>query len=1313
MDNHQPSSGFPPDVLQQLNQASQQVAHSHRGRGRGRSQGRGQAQPQSRQYQHAVATTQSYSGPPLSIDSFPPLGARQAPSHTTVSNSAFPAQQPNATSQDYQRHGQSRDFFDRSRGSHQGYQARAAQNQNPSNYTTYHPRANANNDFRRPPAPHGNLYQSNSQPGASNWSTPDQQRSYRQQVMAQADYLNRVQRQALDKYQLKRDEQEAKEAFRKRLENVFQDALSKQYPDFSPNGARLKCYGSLNNGFGLAGCDMDLLLALPEDFFPATAVITDPLLKVPSRDARKPGNQTEDASAPEDTAEAREQENFDVGWLLEGKLLDAGLGARLLTKTRVPILKICESPSEDLLRNLRQYRLDQAKAKTPPDATPSVSASTMPPSLDMKALKAALGDLEDLESASQVSLPGDPAPKTGASLEFDGDYGIKCDVNFSNSVAVHNTALLRQYCLFDPRVSEVGVFVKTWAKTRDINTPYYGTLSSYGYVMMVLHFMMNIVSPPVIPNLQNLAQDEDAWAEKDVELFEGKYDIRFWSDRRKIEEHRRNMTPNLHTTGNLIRGFFWYYSARDGFNWKTDIISLRTKGGILKKHHKGWTEAKWSEKSDKKNVRLRYLMAIEDPFETDHNVARVVGHNGIVAIRDEFRRAWDIIGRIGSVQAHTDDLMEALEGRGDLLRKDQDHQKEKMKQLRLAAEAKERDLREASARDNVQVQQNGTSSDNESSSPLPLRTVSGNGRSSNSKLTHRAGTFQDKPRQYSRRIRKVMEESDGEDDDVHDISVRKNEEMLNESCEVRTDDVDSDPEPFCSPEDVSLARGFDAWGEPVAWNLSTQDGRWLEWRDNKVRLGTWQAPTNPDQTALDKACPYDARRPRGQDISLGTHPPFPLNKYAGETSRTPSDRVHKFSHGARRASIRKASASQSHIPTAVVHSAPEQQLAMFPLRWCHFTAGGRWLRRRDALIRSGKLNVAALDDWERRLHFGFPYNPQMLYSELGESNRKLRQSWRWRSLAQNGQESPAPLPEEKSSVEYPAQVIDATCTVLPDLDSVPLDVSMSQQSRSQLIICPHVTLEPSLQSQAKATQSESNEQPTEYPEEAMPSAAFLRSRRLAYFAQASESAISKASNGDERDDRNVQTLMEEAGIDTKRPKLTKKDSAIGIWASSDTRSEFRVRDAQPVTQPSAQPAAISEAQTCSQPDMDSEVGPKVAKDEDEAADKVPSTLYPSVSSDERPKDEDPQIMPIPRTYGFKFDVRQLRDLAVIKEGGNGCARAGQEFEIEEEYEWGGGGEMGHKSTSGIRESSGVDRDVYEYGMGDQQGLMAELPGLDD
>ena len=87
--------------------------------------------------------------------------------------------------------------------------------------------------------------------------------------------------------------------------------------------------------------------------------------------------------------------------------------------------------------------------------------------------------------------------------------------------------------------------------------------------------------------------------------------------------------------------------------WTQDTLSLRTIGGIIPKQVKGWTGAKTEvvdlsgPGAQTKEIRQRYLFAIEDPFEIDHNIARTVVHNGIVAIRDEFRRAHTLIRNAG------------------------------------------------------------------------------------------------------------------------------------------------------------------------------------------------------------------------------------------------------------------------------------------------------------------------------------------------------------------------------------------------------------------------------------------------------------------------------------------------------------------------------------------------------------------------------------------------------------------------------------------------------------------------------------------
>ena len=1242
--------------------------------------------------------------------------------------------------------------------------------------------------------------------------------------MAQADYLNRTQRESRNKYQLKHEEQVTKENFRKRLENFFQDVLSKQHSDLNPHGVRLKCYGSLNNGFGLAGCDMDLLLALPDNLLPGLLAKSSGADSKPGPvvDARKPTEHGDDASTTEDGAEATPQEDFAVGWLLEGALLDAGLGARLLTKTRVPILKVCERPSDDLLRNLKQYRLDQMKPRTPPEPNNPISNFGLPPLLDMTALQLALGALEDQDTAAEVAVPETRQQQPAASLEFEGDYGIKCDVNFSNSVAVHNTRMLREYCLYDPRVAQVGVFIKTWAKTRDINTPYWGTLSSYGYVLMVLHYLMNVVHPPVIPNLQHLAHNEDAWNPgAAVELFEGKFDIRFLTDKTKIDAYRRTMSQNRDSTGNLIRGFFWYYSARDGFNWKNDIVSIRTQGGILKKFAKGWTEAKWSEHASKNKVRQRYLMAIEDPFETDHNVARVVGHNGIVAIRDEFRRSWDIIGQAGS-GIPMEDLMQPVEGRGDLLRKDQDHHREKMKKMREALEAKERSLREAAAVENAQAQENGTSSDNDSPS-FPLRPVSGNRRSPNSKLT-RFSMQRDRPRQYGRRVRKVNDESESDDEHGQNKEVGVDDSKSADVPAVKRDGAaevdrleDNHDEPFCSAEDVSLSRGFDVWGHPVAWDLGTHDGRWLQWRDNKIRQGTWSGSHRPDLVLLDETCPYDARRPKGEQLPIDLFPPFPFDKNEGETSGTQNFNVKRYYEKSKQRNKKRksnqreavdwgntqekeaadeptftkadilvkrpsnhvlpeplaedhpenacpgapssivtnpwstepAAAHQTHLAVddhgTVAHNAAitdlqvteprtsqpvriarPDRMVQAPIRYNRWTAGGRWLQKRDARVRSGKFNVADLDEWELRLHLDFPYTPEMMLSNLVDCNHQLRDHWKSRPSGDSMKAFGKKQLEATKSSEGLPQIpqISPVVTKLKDLSRKSED---PLPSLSYTTTCPHTLTKISSSTRVEITTQDAPKDAEVDVENDMPNSAFIRSRRLAFFAQRQPAETSTADDVSSTDDRTVKTLMREAGIES-RPKRTKEDSAIGICVTSDSEKDrFANGFAKRGPQQSAAPTILrghsnteSSHEIVSDPSHDhhsydtSDVAIGATSDEEaKASSKVPSTRYPDTPVEERPKDEDPMIMPIPRTHGFRFDVRQLRDLAVIKEGGNGCAREGQEFEIENEYEWGGGGEMGYKSTSGVRQSSASAREMYEYGKGDEDGLLNELPSIDD
>ncbi|KAF4622744.1 hypothetical protein G7Y89_g14281 [Cudoniella acicularis] len=327
------------------------------------------------------------------------------------------------------------------------------------------------------------------------------------------------------------------------------------------------------------------------------------------------------------------------------------------------------------------------------------------------------------------SSPNKPRDRYKDHLEFPkSNIGVQCDINFSAHLALHNTLLLRCYSHCDPRVKQMILFVKNWAKLRGINTPYRGTLSSYGYVLMVLHYLVNIAQPFVCPNLQSINKDPPHYlppAEIEARTTCNGCDVRFWRNEAEIKNlaDRKMLNHNHDSIGLLLRGFFEYF-AQNGpmttvqhrsFDWGREVLSLRSQGGLLTKQEKGWTGAKTVVETstiappptpsttkapdstapnsadstqptkvlspgeepptaelktpklppkvieETKEIRHRYLFAIEDPFELEHNVARTVTHNGIVNIRDEFRRAWRIIRNVGKPEQRDGGLLDPVE----------------------------------------------------------------------------------------------------------------------------------------------------------------------------------------------------------------------------------------------------------------------------------------------------------------------------------------------------------------------------------------------------------------------------------------------------------------------------------------------------------------------------------------------------------------------------------------------------------------------------------------------------------------------------
>ncbi|KAK5227494.1 hypothetical protein LTR47_008772 [Exophiala xenobiotica] len=1357
MDGSYPTPGFDNHVWNQLQQMSHQPSQRGRG-GRGNWGGRGRGRnhrgyPSSHGSQSSFMSNQSSVQHPPNTADFPPLG------------SALPLPARNAPAPQYQqyqapvqpfdniRHGTPREYQERARANYRGYEGRfghqshvqpAAMNQYPT--------------YGRPLPRHTHLYNPNAE---FHHGTAEQQRHMRHVLMRQSDYLTAVGRKANEAHRLTREESVTKENFRLDLEGVAKEALSAKYPELDVEQVKLKCYGSLANGFALANCDMDLLLSLPGR--------QETVNKTKSSD---------DQTEPDEDLDSDEDEertfNVEVRRVLEKAFLDKSYGARLLTNTRVPILRICERPSSELLHNLRDHRaawekslfqsvdevstapysndnssqavaksneqnqedpnspvldsLDQAAHEssrvlhsTDPETMDQSTArplneparggtlavdslggeiSNEPTSTVVEEVDQAMADLtvKDLSSAN-------PATRGNPNLDFAGDCGIQCDINFTNFVALHNSALLRLYQGFDPRVGEVGTFVKIWAKARDINTPYRGTLSSYAYIMMVLHYLMNIASPPVIPNLQYLAKIEDGWnPDKEIPLFDG-FDIRFVSRPAEIQQLQKEMARNKNkeTTAQLIRGFFRYYATREGFFWTRDAISIRQKGGIVSKAEKGWTEAKWAE-SKNKNVRLRYLLAIEDPFEVEHNVARTVGHHGLVSIRDEFRRAWSMVERVGAgEQISVEAFLKPVTDRIDTLRKDQDFHRQKQLQMKRELEAKEKLLAQKKDDEDSESHTDGTLGNSNQGRAQALSSLNSQRRNSNSKLTsahsHQGKNKDKNNRQTSEswRRRKVSADSDSEDDGEENRPVDKGDHPAEDpdpSVDANSDKPEAKekckPDAYlCSRTDVLLANGRDEWGNPVPWDVDTQEGRWLHWRDKKIKKGTIRGFQNPTLRELDEQCPFDAQRPTPYfSKPYNSH----VEKMQAERPPWPASHVDHPCHSVVK-SDNPFVESAPFIPQSsewgeqtVTDASPDQGppipsphgrqdgVVGKVIPWDNRTRGGDWLRWRDRCIRNGHWQHHQYSRYTE-LSNEFPYDELMTWAQLEEKNKVLRKYYSRTTYRIDVPENSA-----LGLAEKPAAT---------DTNHVSLATTNSVTAQSQGIN-HNVDLVP-----GRNTSSPDQEA--------------LRARRLAFFAKqftGSESdAVSNANT--QSCGHAAHNGPNEVGEESIAPAYDRRIAVQPISRESgfaDSTQWNAAVELEEVVDNDSQ--SFHSANGLQEDNFTEDQG----SPDERTYLQVPETLYPDMDRNQRPRDEDPDVMPIPRNYGFQFDPRQLQDLAIIAKGGNGCAREGAQFSIEDEYEWGGGGAMGWRTSTGpqcVRISSGTP---YLPGQGDEDRLLDELPG---
>ncbi|RJU86889.1 MAG: hypothetical protein DWC02_03830 [Candidatus Poseidoniales archaeon] len=213
---------------------------------------------------------------------------------------------------------------------------------------------------------------------------------------------------------------------------------------------------------------------------------------------------------------------------------------------------------------------------------------------------------------------------------IDPRSGLNVDISINNTLALYNTKLLAQYAKVDKRVREIALCVKYWALHRNISDPPNGTLSSYAWSILVIN---HLIQENVIPNLQ---ESDDRTI---VEIDKREYDI-------TINEDSKLENKSDKSIGDLMYSFFQNYAT---FDWSNQIVSIRN-GTTLSRDQKGWmneepTALDVVNSEKEKPLRMgEHHLSIEDPFDVEHDLCRVVRAVGELRIRDELLRAAKLFG---------------------------------------------------------------------------------------------------------------------------------------------------------------------------------------------------------------------------------------------------------------------------------------------------------------------------------------------------------------------------------------------------------------------------------------------------------------------------------------------------------------------------------------------------------------------------------------------------------------------------------------------------------------------------------------------
>lgn len=193
-------------------------------------------------------------------------------------------------------------------------------------------------------------------------------------------------------------------------------------------------------------------------------------------------------------------------------------------------------------------------------------------------------------------------------LKVSFNNSFEADISFSNYLALSNTRMLAFYTKVEPKLRTLGIALKTVTKITKIGRAASGGISSYAWIIMLIHYLQQIDQLPVLQELYE-------GSTKPTTLVNG-WNVWYQNDLSVINRLWKPANPSQ-PVGEMWLGFLRYYLFE--FNHDKYVVTIRQKK-LLIRFVKMW----------------RSLFAIEDPFNLNHNLTAGLGHSMFLYILTVF-----------------------------------------------------------------------------------------------------------------------------------------------------------------------------------------------------------------------------------------------------------------------------------------------------------------------------------------------------------------------------------------------------------------------------------------------------------------------------------------------------------------------------------------------------------------------------------------------------------------------------------------------------------------------------------------------------